>query len=208
MNSNYVLSFTAMSLMVCEAQKMALLYLENKDWKKVEYSVVVENVLQKSTLATRKREFIELKKRVKSLSDTQLNYFESASDSDTKYLVLLSCFKSYQFIFDFVAENVRNKLLLFDFQIFNSDYESFYESKALLYDNLNTISQTTQAKIKQVLFKILEQAEIIDSVKNKYIQKPYISEELIKLIVQDNPQYLKAFLYNDGEINAFVKRFT
>lgn len=32
---------------------------------------------------------------------------------------------------------------------------------------------------KQVMFKMLEQAGLIDSVETKMIQKPYLSEELI-----------------------------
>lgn len=193
--------------MVYETEKLALLYLETGDWEKIKNLVIEDNILQKGTLGTRKREFVELKKRLDSLTKKQLRCFEDVASSDRKYLVLLSCFKSYGLIYDFACEVVRNKLLMFDYQILNSDYESFIDSKALTHENLETISESTKNKIKQVLFKILEQAEIIDSVKNKYIQKPYISEELIKVIVEDNPQYLKAFLYNDGEINEFVKRF-
>jgi len=120
---------------------------------------------------------------------------------------MLSCFKLYQFISDFAIEVIRNKLLLFDFQLINSDYESFYDSKRVAYDNLNTISEATQYKLKQVMFKMFEQAGFIDSVKNKNIQKPYLSVELIKLIVQDDPKYLSAFLYNDNEIKEYIKRY-
>ena len=102
---------------------------------------------------------------------------------------------------------MRNKLLLFDFQLINSYYESFYDSKRVAYDNLNTISEATQYKLKQVMFKMFEQAGFIDSVKNKIITKPYLSEQLIKLIVQDNPKYLSAFLYSDNEINEYIKRY-
>lgn len=206
MELNYSLSFTAASLMVYETEKLIELYLEHKDWEKVQNLVIEDNVLQKGTIATRKREFIELKKRVESLTLEELNYFEEASGTEIKYLVLLGCFKSYQFIYDFVAEVIRNKLLLFDYQILNSDYESFFESKALLHDNLNTISEATQKKIKQVVFKILEQADIIDNVKNKNIQKPYLSEDVLKLIINDDPKLLRAFLYSDNEINEYRKR--
>ena len=124
-----------------------------------------------------------------------------------KNLTMLSCFKLYNFIFDFAVEVMRNKLLLFDFQLINSDYESFYDSKRIAYDNLNTISEASQYKLKQVMFKMFEQADFIDNIKNKNIQKPYLSEKLIKLIVQDNPKYLGAFLYSDYEINENIKRY-
>lgn len=207
MDSKYLLSYTAVSLQANEAETIVNLYKTNLDWVSVEKQVVEYNALQKGTIATRKREFIEFKKRLQTLTAEQLNYYEDASSSDVKNLTMLSCFKLYNFIYDFATEVMRNKLLLFDFQLINSDYESFYDSKRVAYDNLNTISEGTQYKLKQVMFKMFEQAEFIDSVKNKNIQKPYLSQELIKLIVEDDPKYLSAFLYNDYEINEHIKRY-
>jgi len=205
--SKYLLSFTAVSLQAYEAEIIANLYKETLDWDSVARSVIEDDALQKGTISTRKREFIEIKKRLQSLTPEQIAYYEDATSSDVKSLTILSCFKLYAFISDFATEVMRNKLLLFDFQLLNSDYEAFYDSKRVAYDNLNTISQSSRYKLKQVMFKIFEQAGFIDSVKNKNIQKPYLSEKLIKLIVQDNPKHLKAFLYSDNEIKDYTKRY-
>ncbi len=207
MASKYLLSYTTLSLQAYEAETIATLYRETLDWKSVARSVVDDNALQKGTISTRKREFIEFKKRLLSLTAEQLAYYEYATSSDIKNLTMLSCFKLYSFISDFATEIMRNKLLLFDFQLLNSDYEAFYDSKRVAYDNLNTISERTRYKLKQVMFKMFEQAGFIDSVKNKNIQKPYLSVELIKLIVQDDPKYLSCFLYSDNEINEQIKRY-
>jgi len=205
--NKYLLSYTVASLQAYEAETIALLYKETLDWNSVAKSVIDDDALQKGTISTRKREFIEFKKRLQTLTQEQLAYYKEASSSDVKNLTMLSCFKLYNFISDFATEVMRNKLLLFDFQLINSDYESFYDSKRVAYDNLNTISEATQYKLKQVMFKMFEQAGFIDSAKNKNIQKPYLSEELIKLIVQDDPKYLKCFLYSDNEINEHIKRY-
>ena len=207
MISKYLLSFTAVSLQAYEAEIIANLYKETLDWDSVARSVIEDDALQKGTISTRKREFTEFKKRLQSLTPEQIAYYEDATSSDVKSLTILSCFKLYAFISDFATEVMRNKLLLFDFQLLNSDYEAFYDSKRVAYDNLNTISQSSRYKLKQVMFKIFEQAGFIDSVKNKNIQKPYLSEKLIKLIVQDNPKHLKAFLYSDNEIKDYTKRY-
>lgn len=201
----YILSFTAATLLVYENEVVVDLFLECRDWERVRREVVENNLLQKGTISTRKREFHEIKKRLQTLNDEQLSFFKEANGSDVKYLVLLSCYKTYKFIYDFVSEVIRDKILLFDYHLLDSDYERFYESKSLLYDNLNTITPNTRYKIKQVMFRMLEQAEIIDSAKNKNIQKPYLSKKLIKLIVQDDPRYLKGFLYSDGDIREFIE---
>ncbi|MEA3372731.1 MAG: DUF1819 family protein [Campylobacterota bacterium] len=207
MASNYILSYTSASLLSHEMETIANLFAQTEDWGKVKVAVLDENILQKGTLATRKREFSELQKRLNTLTPGQLSFYENATSNDVKYLTMLSCFKLYQFIYDFTTEVIRNKLLLFDFQILNSDYESFYDSKRVAYDSLNTISESTQKKLKQVMFKMLEQSGLIDSVKTKTIQKPYLSEDLIKLIVQDDPKHLSAFLYSDSEIKEHTKRY-
>lgn len=207
MGLKYILSYTSTSLSSYEAETVANLYYELHDWSEVRKNVVDNNALQKDTLATRKRKFVEIRKRLETLTPEQLAFYSQATSTDIKYLTLLSCFKLYHLMYDFSSQIVRNKLLLFDFEILNSDYESFYDSKRVAYDNLNSISEMTQKKLKQVLFKIFEQAGLIDSVKTKNIQKPYLSEELIKLIVQDDPKYLTAFLYSDNEIKDYIKRY-
>ena len=205
--AKYTLSYTSASLSAYESEVIAGLFLESEDWSSVRASVVDDNALQKGSLNGRKRLFNELQKRLETLTPEQLAFYESASGSDARNLTMLSCFKLYQFIYDFATEVMRKKLLLFDFQMLNSDYESFYDSKRVAYDNLNTVSEGTQKKLKQVMFKMFEQAGFIDSVKTKNIQKPYLSEELIRLIVQDDPKYLSAFLYSDNEINEQIKRY-
>ncbi len=186
---------------------IANLFIELKDWKMVEKEVVEKNALQKGAISTRKREFVELKKRITILNGTEFSLYKDATGSELKYLAMLGCFKMYKIIYDFAAEVMVHKLLLFDFKILNSDYESFFESKSITYENLNTISESTQKKLKQVMFKIFEQAELIDNIKNKNIQKSYLPERLIKAIVLDNPKYLSAFLYSNNEINEYKKRY-
>ena len=201
----YILSYTTASLSVYEVEIIANLYLESGDWGRVRSSVLDNNSLQKGSIAGRKKLFNELKNRLQTLTVAQLAFFADASSSDAKNIALLSCFKLYGFIFDFATEVMRKKLLLFDYQMLNSDYESFYESKRVAYENLNDISESTQKKLKQVMFKMFEQAGLIDSVKEKHIQKPYLSDEMVRLIVEDDPKYLSGFLYSDTDINAMRK---
>lgn len=198
--AKYILSYIAVPLSAYELETIAKLYCETKDWRYISKCIVDENILQKGKISSRKRLFIELKKRIQTLTDAQLSFFTNASSSDAKNMAILSCFKLYGFIYDFAVEVMRRKLL-------ESDYEAFYESKRVAYENLNEISDSTQKKLKQVMFKIFEQAGFIDSVKTKLIQKPYLSEEMIRLIVEDDPKYLSAFLYSDADIKTLKMRF-
>ena len=60
---------------------------------------------------------------------------------------------------------------------------------------MDTLSESTQKKIKQVLFKILEQADIINSIRSKQIQFQILDDKLITAIINDNKEWLKIFFH-------------
>jgi len=200
MNQDYSLSFTAASLMVHETEQIAQLLNEHQDWKIVQELVIDENILQKGTVSTRKREFAEIKKRLLDINSTHINYILTCTRDELKLYCLYLCSKSYRLIFEFIVEVLRDKYLTFDYSILDSDYARFIEAKRANSDKLQKITEKTEYKIKQVIFRILEQSNLIDSSKLRNIQKPYVSDELFDLIKEDSPKYLACFLYADGEI--------
>lgn len=193
--------------MLHETNEVMKEFLKCKDWEKVKDITIEENIMQKNSVSSRKRVFVEIKRRIESLTSQQLEYVNEANSSDIRNLIFLSILKTYKFICEFMLEVILKKVLMFDYKILNSDYEAFFESKKYAVEQLENITESTQYKLKQVLFRILEEASIIDSTKNKNIQKPHLSSDLCELIVRDNPIYLKAFLYTDYEIEKMKERF-
>lgn len=207
MNNDYIFSYTAATLMLHETDEVMKRYLEYKDWDKVKDLVIEENIMQKQSVSSRKRVFTEIKRRIESLTSSQLEFVNEANSSDIRNLIFLSILKTYRFIFEFMAEVISKKVLMFDYKILNSDYETFFESKKYAVEQLENITEATQYKLKQVLFRILEEAMVIDNTKSKNILKPHLSGEVVELIVKDNPVYLKAFLYTDYEIEKMKERY-
>ena len=207
MNNDYIFSYTAATLMLHETNEVMKKYLEYKDWNIVKEIVIEENIMQKQSVSSRKRVFTEIKRRIETLSNEQLEYVNESSSSDIRNFIFLTILKTYRFIFEFMTEVISKKVLMFDYKILNSDYETFFESKRYAVEQLESITEATQYKLKQVLFRILEEAMIIDNTKSKNILKPHLSGEVIKLIIKDNPIYLKAFLYTDYEIEKMKERF-
>lgn len=207
MNNDYIFSYTAATLMLHETNEVMKKYLEYKDWNKVKEIVIEENIMQKQSVSSRKRVFTEIKRRIETLSNEQLEYVNESSSSDIRNFIFLTILKTYRFIFEFMTEVISKKVLMFDYKILNSDYETFFESKKYAVEQLENITEATQYKLKQVLFRILEEAMIIDNTKSKNILKPHLSGEVIELIIKDNPIYLKAFLYTDYEIEKMKERY-
>lgn len=197
---DYQLSMTAAALRYHESKIVAEVFIEIGDWNLTQNQVLSENLLQKSTSVTAKREFGEIKNRLMTLSADQLRAFTAANLTELKYLAFLSCIKYYRLLNDFMTEVVRTKIQMFDYQILESDWANFIESKKQHIEKIGHSSESTLKKIRQVIFKMLADTGIIDDIKMKIIQPPLLSREFTTLVCQDNPNLLAAFLMSDTDI--------
>lgn len=155
--------------------------------------------------STGRKMFSEFNKRLSYITDSEIEVLLESDLVTQKQMAFVAVCKSYSFIRDFVIEVVREKYLVYDYQITEGDYISFYRRKCDLHDEMNTLTELTEKKIKQVTFKILEQAGLIDSVKSKIIQPQIVDFKLMKAIVQDNPIWLKVLLVSDMDIERAQK---
>lgn len=153
---------------------------------------------------TNKRMVSEFKKRIDNLTRNQQLLFIEGDFSTQKHLAFLSACKTYSLLRDFVIEVVREKFLIMDFNLTDTDYLSFIRRKEVDHDELAELTDLTQGKIKQVIFKILEQGGIIESIKSKEIQLQILERKTKRVIVDDNPEWLKIFLMSDSDIQSFV----
>ena len=202
--TKYTFSFTGASALIAETLVIAEEYDRLKDWKAVEKSLLDNNLLNKVKQATFKREFSEIKKRLSLLTQDQLQLMIQGSLDDSKAMILLSLVKAYLFLKDFIVEVIRNKYLLFDTVVSEIDYIKFVNTKSLYHNELNAITEVTAKKVKQVVFKLLEQVELITQAKNGSILKPILNSSVIDVIVDDDPALLNAFLFSNEEIQSLL----
>ncbi len=202
----YKFSFTGASALIAETLVIAEEYKRLEDWKAVEQLLLDKNLLNKVKQTTFKREFSEIKKRLSKLTHDQLQLMVQGSLDDAKAMILLSLVKAYPFLRDFIVEVVRNKYLLFDTVVSETDYIKFVNTKSLSHNELNAITEITAKKVKQVIFKLLEQVGLITQAKNGSILKPILNSKVIDVIVDDDPALLNAFLYSNEEIKSLLQK--
>ncbi len=191
--NKYDFSFTASSLRLNE---MLMVARAHQDGVEVDYT----NELGGGKSSTGKRMLSEFKKRISHLTPEQLDVLLNSDLVTQKQLTLVSVCKPYSFIREFIVEVVREKVLVYDYQITDGDYISFYRRKLDLHEEMDSLTELTEKKIKQVTFKILEQAGLINDIKNRIIQPQIIDYKLMKALVQDNPNWLKVLLVSDMDI--------
>ena len=163
---------TGASALITETLVVAEEYHRLSDWDLVKDSLITNNLLNKIKQSTFNREYSEIKKRINNLSSQQIELMVSGDLDEAKSMILLSILKSYDFFNDFMVEVLGHKFQLFDRFLDDSDYSRFVNYKNINHPELLTITAETASKVKQVIFKILEQLGIITSAKNGTIIKP------------------------------------
>ena len=201
----YTFSFIGASALMAETLVVAEQFFLLKDWDKVKNAILEDNLINKTKKSTSKRKFQEIKKRLELLTIDQLSLLVHGSPEEAKSMLLLSLLKTYSFFKDFIIEVIRSKYYLYTNALIESDYTSFFNSKALTHSELNLINEKTARKVKQVLYRMLDQVGIINSVKDCIIIKPFLSDDAITVIINDDASLLSGFLFADVEIRTIKK---
>jgi Putative inner membrane protein (DUF1819) len=204
--TKYTLSFTGASALIAETLVIAEEYARLKDWKAVEKSLVDNNLLNKVKQVTFKREFSEIKKRLSLLTPEQLDVMLNGGLDDAKAMILLSLVKTYAYFREFIVEVVRYKYLMFDYVLTETDYIKFFNTKSFEHPELEAITNVTAGKVKQVVFKLLEQVGMITQIKNGTILKPFLSNPVMNVIINDDASLLAAFLFPNEAIKDFQQK--
>ena len=204
-NKKYSFSFTGASALTAETIAIAQEYKRLGNWDEVKKSTNDQNLLKKVKQATFTREFREIKKRLELLTDEQLVLLINGGPDDIKAMIFVFLLKTYSYLFDFVTEVIRTKYLLFDNSMMDSDYNRFFNAKALIHAELDQLSGLTRNKVKQVIFTFLIQVGLITERTNGLIIKPYLSTESLNVIIQDQPILLSCFLFSDADIRSAIK---
>ncbi|MCF7790543.1 MAG: DUF1819 family protein [Victivallales bacterium] len=191
--------------MMNETLKVAEKYRELKDWNTAESFILENNVLQKKTLSTAKRMFKEFKLRVQALDMHELELFINGSYEIQKQMNFLAICKAYSFIKDFTLEVVRNKYLEFNNLLKETDFEIFLEDKSYSHPEIERLKDSTKVKLRNVVFKILDEAGFITDKKSRIITPVLLNKEVKELLLKSNPEFLKIYLLSDGEISKIVK---
>lgn len=201
-DSNYKISFTTGGLFYHEATKTVELYFQLKDWSLVKAQIHNENMLKTRTLSSLKRTARELVQRLEVLTDDQLAILADGSRQEQNHILWLAVCKQYRFVHEFAVEVVREKFLRLDLEISYRDFDIFFNTKAEWNEGLDQIKESTRKKLRQVLFRILTEAEIISS--NLMIQPVMISPRVARAICDDDASYLAVFPISEPDKRVYT----
>ena len=198
----YNLTFTAGALLMNETCAVAEVFLESGgNWDITRERALKENLMEKEKLSTNKRFFSLVKQRIEALNESELELLVHGSNSVKRLILLLAICKAHTFIFDFIFINVRECFFNMHEKVTHANFNEFFNEKKYIHPELESITDLTVSKVRQVVFRILEQAELIESIDTGILRRPYLPEKVEEIIVKDDPKWLGIFLYSNNEIN-------
>jgi len=157
----YRLSFGTGNAYLNESNLILKKYLENKDWRETEKYSIENNILQTNTLSSEKRIFREISLRLRSLSLEEQEFFIRSNYVDQSILIWISICRTYKFIGDFASMIISEKFDTYQLELNHNDFNYFYEQQKVLHKELNLLKDSTRKKLRQVIFRIMKDLNML-----------------------------------------------
>ena len=196
------MSFTTGGLFHSESVKLAGLYHDLGGWNFVRDKVIAENLLQTRTLNTLRRVYREIVSRLRTLSSGELEFLVEGSHQEQAYLLWLAVCRRYRFVADFAVEVLRERYITLKADLTNEDFDSFFNRKSEWHSELEDISPATRSKLRQVLFKILREADFLTA--NNIINAAMLSPKMLDVITRGVHKELLYFPVYESDLKGMA----
>lgn len=183
--NHYSMSFTTAALAKTESRLIAELYLIKKDWRLVSQEAVESNTIQARTASSLKRVTREVISRLRLLPDELVNLVSRGNRIESNAALWMGVCIRYPFIGEFALEVLSEKFMQLDLSLSYDDYDRFFYRKAEWMASLETLSPSTRSKQRQVLFRMLKDADYI-SAKGEI--QPFILPHGLASILTRHPE--------------------
>lgn len=180
----YNMSFTAGGLFLLESIPVAETYLQLQNWDKAKEILLAENTIQSKTNASLIRFNREVVSRLQLLTDDQIKLLVEGSATERKLILWVAVCRKHKFINDFAIEVVREKFLQLNYKITYKDFDIFFNQKAEWHDELDKLTDSTRGKIRQVLFRMMREADIL--LPNDEINRIHLTSKFIESMKRTN----------------------
>lgn len=179
-----------------ETKKAAILLNSGLNINELKVKAVEENIFQVES-ETRMKELASIIiTRLNGIDAYLIDKIENSNIETSKIIVLYAIIKNDRLFFEFLNEVYKEKLLLRDLFIRDKDFNTFFQSKRQQSEKVDSWTEYTFKKLKQVYIRILFECGLIENQRgDRKIRTPILESEV------------KEYIYKIGDkayINAIV----
>ncbi|WP_338880418.1 DUF1819 family protein [Clostridium perfringens] len=166
-----------------ETKKAVSLINKGLDVDGIKGKSLEDNIFQLESEARKKEVASIITSRIKGLDPYILDKIENSNIETSKILVLYAIAKTDRLFFEFLNEVYKEKIVLKDFYIRDKDFSVFFQSKREQSEKVDSWSEYTFKKLKQVYIRILFESGLIGNQKGD-------REIVVPIIDSDVKEYL------------------
>jgi hypothetical protein len=184
--------------MVRESMALAQEYRQGETWAEARERLLSEGVSTLPKLASQTRVLREIFDRIGQLTEAERGYLlERADRLEQQALMWLAVCRTYRFVREFTVEVIVERYQSWRFDLGHDVFDRFLAEKAEIDQGLAELSLSTCAKLRQVLFRIMRESEVLSS--EGKIQPVWLSARMKSLIEETSPADLLIFPGNGGQ---------
>ncbi|MDM0493537.1 DUF1819 family protein [Clostridium perfringens] len=162
-----------------ETKKAISLINKGLDVDGIKGKSLKDNIFQLESEARKKEVASIITSRIKGLDPYILDKIENSNIETSKILVLYAIAKTDRLFFEFLNEVYKEKIVLKDFYIRDKDFSVFFQSKREQSEKVDSWSEYTFKKLKQVYIRILFESGLIGNQKgDRKIVVPIIDSDV------------------------------
>jgi hypothetical protein len=173
--------------MVPESRRIAKLLLAHPSMEQWLEALKLDNVLQKKSPATAKRQARLIRNRLETLNDEAWLLIAEGAQEVTTQLLLAACIKHSRILADFMRDVYAGHLRRLEQYLSPSkDWETFLAECAQRDPDVANYSETTKAKMLQVVLRILAETKYLDSTKTVRLTPPHLHPDVVRFLKQND----------------------
>ena len=181
----YNAEISAGSLMLPESRRIARLLLTHPSKEQWFEALKVDNILQKKSPATAKRQGRLIRNRLDTLEETAWQLVAEGGNEVATQILLAAAIKHSRVLADFMRDVVAGHLRRLEQNLSPAkDWEAFLADCVQRDPEVASFSDITKAKMLQVILRILAEARYLESTKSLRLTPPHLHPEVVRHLKQ------------------------
>jgi len=183
----YSSALKTVSLCFSEFRKMVQLLNSGKSLEDIKVLNAEENIFSAPTQNRAIQIYNTISSRINGIDCTFLTLFENSDVSTQKMIALIAVMQSDSLFFDFVYEVFREKLIMRNEELSDSDIRIFFRDKQLQSEKVAKWADETIARLGRCYKTMLMEAGLTDrSSGNRKILRPILDKSLEDCLLEND----------------------
>jgi len=187
--TRYNAEISAGSLLPLESRRVAALLLTQPHENEWVQAIEVQNILQKRTPATARRQATLIRKRLLTLTPQALEMIATRESEVSVQLLLTAAIKHSQLLGDFLRNTYWQQQRRFEAALSGKDWQDFLAESAHHDPSILDWSDSTKKKLFEVICRILVESRFLDATRTKKMTPPSLHPAVIRYLRENHETY-------------------